>query len=61
MCLIYPRLSGKPVLLPVYWVIRAVDIILHRNNKITEVAKTYDNVDIDYAKEVIDLKKELGL
>ena len=61
MCLIYPNLSGKPLLLPIYWVVRATDIILHRRGRISEISKLYNKVDIEYAREITKLKKGLGL
>ena len=61
MCLIYPKLSGKPILLPIYWAIRAFNVVLHKRGKIGEISKSYDAVDVEYAKKIIDLKKGLGL
>lgn len=61
MCLIYPNLSGKPILLPIYWAIRAFDVVLHKRGRISEISKVYDKVDTEYAKKIIDFKKGLGL
>lgn len=61
MCLIYPKLSGKLYLLPYFWIVRAFDVVLHKRNKIGEVADEYGSVDIEYAKQINNLKKGLGL
>lgn len=61
MCLIYPQLSKYPVLLPFFWIYRAMKIVLFKRDSIVEETKTYDNVDVDYAKNVAELKKNLGL
>ncbi len=61
MCLIYPNLSGKKPLLPIYWVIRAFDVIINKKDKITKMSKSYDNVDVNYAKQISKMKKGLGL
>ena len=61
MCLIYPKLSGKPYLLPYFWIVRAFDVVLHKRDKIGEVSDEYGSVDIEYAKQINNLKKGLGL
>lgn len=61
MCLIYPILSKYPMLLVFFWIYRAMNIVLFKRKKIAEKSKIYDNVDIEYAKKVAELKNNLGL
>jgi hypothetical protein len=44
MCIRYPKLKGKKILLPVYWVLRLLDAVFHRGDKIRARRKKLDYI-----------------
>lgn len=57
MCLRYPILKKAPVLLPIFWVVRIVDTLLHHRNRLAHVATELDAVDpaaFQQSKQVLD-------
>ena len=61
MCTLYPNLRNMPILLPIYWLRRAFDRLLHKRENISKIYKQYDNVDMKLATDIYDFKKGLGL
>ena len=61
MCTLYPNLRRMPVLLPIYWIRRTFDRLLHKREKFSEMYKQYDNVDMKFATDIYEFKKGLGL
>ena len=51
----------KPALLPIYWIRRACDKLLHKKEKFSQMYKQYDNVDMKFATDLYEFKKGLGL
>ena len=61
MCTLYPNLRNMPILLPIYWLRRAFDRLLHKRENISKIYKQYDNVDMKLATDIYEFKKGLGL
>ena len=61
MCTLYPNLRKTPVLLPIYWIRRAFDRLLHKRERFSEIYKQYDDVDMKRATDIYEFKKGLGL
>lgn len=61
MCTLYPNLRKRPVLLPIYWIRRAFDRLLHKKEKFSQMYKQYDDVDMKLATDIYEFKKGLGL
>ena len=61
MCIIFPRLSKYPVLLPFYWILRAFNVIIFKRGRIAEETKIYDGINTDYARKISEFKKSMGL
>ena len=61
MCIVYPKLSKYPILLPYYWFIKGAKILLFNRKRITEVVKSYDGIDLLEAKKLVEFKKSIGL
>ena len=61
MCSKYGFLEKLPFLLPFMWVHRAVTAALFRRKNVAAVKNRHDNVDAEYAKQIVDFKKSIGL
>ena len=61
MSLVYPKLQKYPFLLPYYWILRALKTLIFRRDRIAETAKRYDGIDMNYIKDVAELKKSLDM
>ena len=61
MCTVYPKLSKYPILLPYYWFIKGLKIVLFNRKRITEVINSYDGIDSSDAKNLVEFKKSIGL
>lgn len=61
MTIYYPKLQKYPILLPYYWFIKNMRVLLFNRSRIKEVVTSYDGIEIDDAKKVVKLKKSIGL
>ena len=61
MCMIYPRLSKYPILLPFYWVLRANRILFFERKKISGLTRNIEGISVSYAKNLAEFKKSIGL
>lgn len=61
MCTKYPVLHKCPVLLPFLWVHRAFKTVIFNKQKADVIRNRYNNVDIDYGKNLLEFKKNIGL
>lgn len=57
----YPILKKIPVLLPYFWIQRAINAFLFKKEKAKQVLTRYNNINMDNAKKTLDFKKEIGL
>ena len=57
----YPKLKKYPVLLPIYWVLRAFNAAFIEKDRGKKILNKYDNIDLEYGKKIIEFKKEIGL
>lgn len=57
----YPVLKKMPVLLPFLWVYRACRTIFFKKEKAEKIKNRYKDVDMQYGKELVDFKKQIGL
>lgn len=57
----YKILNVLPVLLPFCWIHRAVNALFFKREVVEGVIGRYDNIDMEYGKRIIELKKEIGL
>ena len=61
MCMIYPKLSKYPILLPFYWVLRANRILFFEREKIFGTVRSLEGISVSYAKGLAEFKKSIGL
>ncbi|MBR4721056.1 MAG: nucleotidyltransferase family protein [Clostridia bacterium] len=61
MIIYYPKLQKYPVLLPYYWFIKNMKVLLFRRSRFKEIITSYDGIEIDDAKNVVEFKKSIGL
>ena len=61
MCSKYGFLEKLPFLLPFMWVYRAVTAVLFRRKNVEAIKSRHDNVDAEYAKQIVDFKKSIGI
>ena len=57
----YKILKKIPVLLPFLWVHRAFVSIFFKKEKANKIKNRYKNVDMQYGKELVEFKREIGL
>lgn len=57
----YKILKVMPVLLPFCWLHRAYRALLFKEETVKSVIGKYDDVDMEYGKDIIAFKKEIGL
>lgn len=57
----YPVLKKLPVLLPFLWVYRACKTIFFKKEKAQKIKNRYKNADMQYGKELVEFKKQIGL
>lgn len=61
MCMIYPKLSKYPVLLPYYWVLRAIRSVIFKRKKISGAIRNFEEISSSDAKNLAEFKKSIGL
>lgn len=61
MAIYYPKLQKYPILLPYYWFVKNMRVLLFRRNRIKEVITSYDGIEVDDAKNIAEFKKSIGL
>ena len=57
----YPVLKKAPVLLPFLWVYRASKTLFFKKEKAAKIKNRYKDADMQYGKELIEFKKQIGL
>lgn len=57
----YPVLKNAPVLLPFFWIYRAVNTAFFNKEKADLIKNRYENTDLEYGKKIIEFKKNIGL
>lgn len=57
----YKVLKVIPVLLPFCWLHRAFNALLFKKETVEGVIGRYDNINMEYGKSIVELKKEIGL
>ena len=57
----YPVLKKLPVLLPFLWVYRAFKTIFFKKEKAEKIKNRYKDANMQYGKELIEFKKQIGL
>lgn len=61
MRLQYTVLKKYSVLLPICWIHRGINILLHERYKIKDVSENYNAMDIERGAEIVNLKRNIGL
>ncbi|MGM9936850.1 MAG: nucleotidyltransferase family protein [Candidatus Ornithomonoglobus sp.] len=57
----YKVLKAIPVLLPFCWIDRAYKALRFKKETVEHVIEKYDDADMEFGKEIIEFKKEIGL
>ena len=57
----YPILKKLPVLLPFMWVYRALNTVLFNKEKSDIIKNKYEGIDMDYGKQLLEFKEQIGL